>query len=154
MLMRNLNKRLKVNFIRDRGEYFGIVGAISIAISALISYLMNISVNPSFNIITYAVSDLGTGPKISSGIYGLGLVIASFCQIPLYISVINYLRKKECSVFLIKIITLSSLFSIISHNVLSLVPFEKEVLILFLTHGIAAAIHYVAGSIGFILWIY
>lgn len=150
--MRNLVKILKVNFIRDRAEYFGIVGAISITISILISYLINLSVNPSFNITTFAVSELGTGPKISSGVYGTGLLIASFCQIPLYISVINYLRKKECPVYLIKIVALSTLFLTISHNILTLVPFERVVLLLFLTHGIAAAIHYVAGSIAFIFY--
>ena len=150
--MRNLAKKFKVNFIQDRAEYFGIVGAISITISILISYLINLSVNPSFNITTFAVSELGTGPKISSGVYGAGLLIASFCQIPLYISVINYLRKKECPVYLIKIVALSTLFSTISHNILSLIPFERVVLLLFLTHGIAAAIHYVAGSIAFIFY--
>jgi len=129
--MRNLAKKLKLNILRDRGEYFGIVGAISITITTLISYLINLSLNPSFNITTFAVSELGTGPKISSGVFGLGLLIASFCQIPLYISVINYFRKKECSVYLIKIVALGTLFSTISHNILSLVPFERVVLLLF-----------------------
>ena len=150
--MCNLMENRIIKFIRYNGGYFGIVGSISITISILISYLINLSVNPSFNITTFAVSELGTGPKISSGVYGTGLLIASFCQIPLYISVINYFRKKECSVYLIKIVALSTLFSTISHNILSLVPFERVVLLLFLTHGIAAAIHYVAGSIAFIFY--
>ena len=150
--MRNLTTSLIVNFIRNRGAYFGIVGAISITISALISFLLHSSVNPSFNIISYAVSDLGTGPKISSVVYNLGLIIASFCQSALYISLIYYLHKKEGNVFLFKIIALASFFSIIGHIVLSLVPFERNFLFLFLTHGTAAAIHYVAGSIAFILY--
>ena len=108
--------------------------------------------NPSFNIISYAVSDLGTGPKISSVVYSLGLIIASFCQGPMYISLISYFHKKEGKVFLFKITALASFFLIIGHNVLSLVPFERNVLFLFLTHGTAAAIHYVAGSIAFIFY--
>lgn len=150
--MRNLRKNLIKEFIRDRGGYFGIVGAISITISALISFLLHSSVNPSFNIISYVVSDLGTGPKISSLVYNIGMIISSYCQIALYISLLNYLHKKEGNAFLIKITALSSFFSIIGHIILSLVPFERKVLLLFLTHGTSASIHYVAGSIAFIFY--
>jgi hypothetical protein len=46
---------------------------------------------------------------------------------------------------------LSSVFSIISHNILSLVPLERNILPLFLIHGIAAGVHYAAGSVSLIL---
>jgi len=108
--------------------------------------------NPSFNVISYAVSDLVTGPGLSGLIYSIGLLIASFSQIPLYISLINYLRKKMGNVFLIRLVTLSCLLSIFSHNFLSLVPFYRTNLLLYFTHGIAAGIHYVAGSISLILY--
>ena len=149
--MRNLTENRILKFIRDNGGYFGIIGAISMALSALISYFWNSSVNPSFNIVSYAVSDLVSGPMISSFIYSIGLVIASFCQIPTYISLINYFDIKERYIILSKVIAISSFFSVISHNIVSLVPLERNVLPLFLTHGIAAGIHYVAGSISLIL---
>ncbi len=150
--MRNLRKNLIKKFIREKGGYFGIVGATSITISTLISFYLYSLVNPDLNIISYAVSDLGTGPGLSGLIYSIGLLIASFSQIPLYISLINYLRKKMGNVFLIRLVVLSSLFSIFSHNFLSLVPFYRTILLLYYTHGIAAATHYIAGSVSLILY--
>ncbi|NVM16324.1 MAG: hypothetical protein HWN80_01305 [Candidatus Lokiarchaeota archaeon] len=152
--MRNLRKIFIKKFIRERGGYFGIVGAASMTISALISYYLYSLVNPGFNIISYAVSDLGTGPGLSGLIYNIGLLIASFSQIPLYISLIFYLRKKIGNIFLTRIVALCSLFSIFSHNFLSLVPFERSIILLYYTHGIAAVIHYVAGSFSLILYGY
>ena len=149
--MRKLTKNRIFNFIRDNGGYFGIIGAISMTLSALISFLLNISVNPNFNIVSYAVSDLISGPMISRLIYSTGLLISSFCQLPTYISLMSYFNIKERHKILFKFTTLSSLLSIFSHNILSLVPLERSVLPLFLTHGIAAGTHYVAGTISLIL---
>jgi len=149
--MGNLTKNRIIRFIRDNGGYFGIIGAISMTLSALISFFLNYSVNPNFNIVAYAVSDLVSGPMISRIIYNVGLIISSFCQIPVYISLINYFNNKENYINLFKVTALSSFISIISHNILSLVPLERNILPIFLTHGIAAGIHYVAGSVSLIL---
>ena len=149
--MRNLTKIHIIKFIRDNGGYFGIIGAISIILSTLISFFWTNSVNPSFNIVSYAVSDLASGPMISSIIFSLGLLISGIAQIPTYISLINHFNNKESYIILFKVIVLSSVISIISLIILSLVPQKKEILPIFLTHGIAAGIHYVAGSISFIL---
>jgi hypothetical membrane protein len=151
-LMRYLNRNYIINFIRDRGEYFGIVGAISLTISTLISFLLHYSIDPSFNIMSHAVSELGTGSNISSVIFDTGMMISSICSLPLYISFLNYFHKKECSFLLIKITALGSLFTTVGHIIVSFVPFEWTDFDLFLIHGIGAAIHYVAGSIIFILY--
>ena len=148
--MRSLTKARISKFIRDNSGYFGLIGAISMTLSALISFFLNSSVNPSFNIVSYAVSDLVSGPMISSIIYSVGLLISSFSQIPTYISLINYFDNKERYINLYKVVVVSSFFSIISHNIVSLFPLERNVLPLFLIHGIAAGIHYVAGSISLI----
>ena len=149
--MRNLTENRIIKFIRDNSGYFGIIAAISVTISTLISLLLHSSIDPSFNIASHVISDLGTGPEISRIVYTTGLIINSFSQYLLFLSIRNYLHKKEGSVYLIKYATPIFLISIISHNILSLVPFERNLLPLFLTHGIAAAIHYVAGSISLIL---
>ena len=149
--MRNFTENRTINFIRNNGGYFGIIGALSMALSALISFFLNYSVNPNFNIVSYAVSDLVSGPMISRVIYSTGLLISSFCQLPTYISLMNYFDIKERHIILYKFTTLSSLLSIFSHNILSLVPLERKILPLFLTHGIAAGTHYVAGTISLIL---
>lgn len=148
--MRNLKNYRIIKFIQDNGGYFAIIGAISMALSALISFFLNYSVNPNFNIVSYAVSDLVSGPMISGEIYSVGLIISSFVQIPTYISLIHRFNKKESYVFLFKITALSSILSIISHNILSVVPLERSVLPLFIIHGFAAGIHYVTGSVSLI----
>jgi len=149
--MRKLTKNRITKFIRDNGGYFGLIGAITMMLSALISYFWNSSVNPSFNIVSYAVSDLVSGPMISSIIYSVGLLISSFTQILIYISLISYFNNNESYIILFKVTVISSFFSIISHNILSLVPLERNFLPLFLIHGIAAGIHYAAGSVSLIL---
>ncbi|MHA1458407.1 MAG: hypothetical protein ACTSQR_01955 [Promethearchaeota archaeon] len=148
--MRSLTKNRIVKLIRDNGGYFGLIGAISMALSALISFFLNSSVNTSFNIIDFAVSDLVSGPMISGVIYSIGLLISSFSQIPTYVSLINYFDNKERYINLYKVVVISSFFSIISHNIVSLFPLERNILLLFLIHGIGAGIHYVAGSISLI----
>lgn len=150
--MRNLRKNLIKKFIREKGGYFGVVGAISMTISAITSSILYSFMNPSFNVISYAVSDLATGPGLSGLIYSIGLLIASFSQIPLNISLINYLRKKMGNVFLIRLTVLSCLFTILSHNFLSIVPFYRTNIILYYAHGIAAGTHYVAGSFSLIFY--
>lgn len=150
--MRNLRMNFINKFIRERGGYFGIIGTISIALSTIISFFIYASIDPRFNIISHAISDLGTGPTISNVVYSVGLIIGSFSQIPFYISLIYYFRKKADNTYLIKITILSSLISVVSHNILSLVPFERTVPFLYLTHGISAATHYVAGSIALVLY--
>ncbi len=74
--MHNLTENSIIKFIRDNGGYFGIIGAISMTLSALISFFLNSSYNPSFNIVSYAVSDLVSGPMISRIIYTIGLLIS------------------------------------------------------------------------------
>jgi hypothetical protein len=139
-------------FIRKSGGYFGIVGATVVGIAALFSYFFNTIVDPRFNIISRAVSDLVTGPKISSFIYSSGLIFASFCQYPLYYSLIHYLRQDLDHHLLINTTKLGTIISIVSHNLVSVIPFVRSILVLYLAHGIAAGIHYVAGSITLILY--
>lgn len=148
--MSKLTKNPIIKFIRDNGGYFGIIGAISMTVSAVISFFLNYSVNPSFNIVSHAVSDLVSGPLISRIIYNVGLLISSFAQIPTYIALINYFKNKESYVNLFKVTAISSVFSIISHNIVSLVPLERNILPMFLIHGIAAGFHYAAGSVSLI----
>ena len=150
IIMNKLTKNRVIKFFQDNGGYFGIIGAISMAVSAIIPFFLNSSVNPNFNIVSYAVSDLVSGPMISSIIFIVGLLISSFAQIPTYISLMNYFNNKESYIILFKFSVLSSVFSIISHNILSLVPLERSVLPVFLTHGIAAGIHYVVGSVSLV----
>ena len=149
--MSKLTKNRIIKFIRDNGGYLGLIGAMTMMLSALISYFWNSSVDPSFNIVSYAVSDLVSGPMISSIIYNVGLLISSFTQIFVYLSLINSFNNKESYIVLFKVTVLSSVFSIISHNILSLVPLERNILPLFLIHGIAAGVHYAAGSVSLIL---
>ena len=146
-----MNKKI-IQFIREKGGYFGIVGASVVAITALFSYFFNTLVDPNFSVVSNAVSDLATGPKTSSVIYSIGLITASFCQYPLYFSLIHYLRQDMDPFLLIKTTKLGALISIVSHNIVSVIPYERNILLIYLIHGIAAGIHYVAGSITLVLF--
>jgi hypothetical membrane protein len=121
-------------------------------IAALFSYFFNTILNPNFTIMTRAVSDLATGPKVPSIVYSTGLIIASFCQYPLYLSLIKFLRQNLNHNLLIKTTELATLISIVSHNIVSLFPFDRSILVIYLIHGIAAVFHYVAGSFTLVLY--
>ena len=150
--MRNLTKSLIINFIRERGVYFGIIGVSVTSISVIIAFFLYTSVNPTFNMVSNCVSDLGTGPNMSNIVYNLGAIVTGFCQIFLYLSFVNYLQNKKPNTFLNNIIKLTSVISAIGLIIIGIIPFEREDLILFLGHGSAAAIHYVAGSFAFIFY--
>ena len=150
--MRNLTKSLIINFIRERGVYFGIIGVSATSISVILAFFLYTSVNPTFNMVSNCVSDLGTGPNMSNIVYNLGAIVTGFCQIFLYLSFVNYLQHKKPNTFLINIIKLTSVISAIGLIFIGIIPFEREDLILFLGHGSAAATHYVAGSFAFIFY--
>ena len=150
--MRNLTKSLIINFIRERGVYFGIIGVSVTSISVIIAFFLYTSVNPTFNMVSNCVSDLGTGPNMSNIVYNLGAIVTGFCQIFLYLSFVNYLQNRKPNTFLNNIIKLTSVISAIGLIFIGIIPFEREDLILFLGHGSAAATHYVAGSFAFIFY--
>ena len=150
--MRNLTKSLIINFIRERGVYFGFIGVSATSISVIMAFFLYTSVNPTFNMVSNCISDLGTGPNMSNIVYNLGAIVTGFCQIFLYLSFVNYLQNKKPNTFLINIIKLTSVISAIGLIFIGIIPFEREDLILFLGHGSAAATHYVAGSFAFIFY--
>ena len=150
--MRNLTKSLIINFIRERGVYFGFIGVSATSISVIMAFFLYTSVNPTFNMVSNCISDLGTGPNMSNIVYNLGAIVTGFCQIFLYLSFVNYLQNKKPNTFLINIIKLTSVISAIGLIIIGIIPFEREDLILFLGHGSAAATHYVAGSFAFIFY--
>ena len=150
--MRNLTKSLIINFIRERGVYFGFIGVSATSISVIMAFFLYTSVNPTFNMVSNCISDLGTGPNMSNIVYNLGAIVTGFCQIFLYLSFVNYLQNKKPNTFLNNIIKLTSVISAIGLIIIGIIPFEREDLILFLGHGSAAAIHYVAGSFAFIFY--
>jgi hypothetical membrane protein len=149
--MQNLTKISITNFIRDRGKYFGIIGVPATSISVIVAFFLYISVNPTFNMVSNCVSDLGTGPNMSNVAYSIGSIITGFCQVPFYLSLVKYLQNQKANTYLIKITKFTFLISALGLIVLGIIPFEKETLVFFLGHGSAAATHYIAGSIAFIL---
>lgn len=150
--MRNLKKSLIKNFIQERGAYFGIVGFIAMSISVIVALFLYTSVNPTFNIVSNSISDLGTGPNMSNIVYNLGVIITGFCQILFYLSLVKFLQNKKANKFFIQITKLIFLISAIGLIILGIIPFERDNLIFFLGHGSAAATHYVAGSFAFIIY--
>jgi hypothetical membrane protein len=150
--MRALNKTRIKDFIYTNGGYFGILGLSSMSISVIIAHFLYSAVNPGFNTTSYAVSDLGTGPNMSNIVYNLGATFSGFCLAFLHLSLVSYLYEKKPHSYLVKITKLVSVISAIGLILLGIIPFERDVLFLFLGHGSAAATHYVAGSIAFIFY--
>jgi len=147
-----MTKSRIINFIHDRGEYFGFIGVSVTSISVIVAIFLYSSVNSAFNIVSNCVSDLGAGSNMSNIVYNLGAVITGFCQIPFYLSLVKYLRNKDANTYLIQITKLTFVISAIGLIILGFIPFESELLIFFLGHGYAAATHYVAGSFAFIFY--
>jgi hypothetical membrane protein len=150
--MRNLRKILIKKFIRERGAYFGVVGFIVMLTSVIVAFFLYTSVNPTFNVVSNRISDLGTGPNMSNIVYNLGVIITGFCQILFYLSLVKFLQNKKANTIFIQITKFVFLVSAIGLILLGIIPFVRDNLIFFLSHGSAAATHYVAGSFAFIFY--
>ena len=141
-----------IKFIRKNGGYFGMMGVLVTSISVIIAYLLYSSVNPDFNVISYAISDLGTGPNMSNLVYIIGAIVTGFCLAFLHLSIISVFEDRKANTYLISITKLTAVISAIGLIVLGIIPFERDKPFFFLSHGTAAATHYVAGSIAFIFY--
>ncbi len=150
--MPNQMKTQIQKFFDINGGYFGIIGFILTSLSVILASILYSSVNPAFNIISNAVSDLGTGPNMSNIIYNIGTIITGICQFPFYLSLVKYLQDKKANLYLAQIVKLTFMTSAIGLIVLGVIPFRRENAIFFLGHGSAAATHYVAGSFAFIFY--
>jgi hypothetical membrane protein len=139
-------------FIRRYGGYFGIMGVLVTSISVIVAYLLYSSVNPDFNIISYAISDLGTGPNMSNLVYSIGATVTGFCLAFLHLSIVSVFKDRNANAYIISITKLTAVISAIGLIVLGIIPFERDKPLFFLSHGTAAATHYVAGSIAFIFY--
>ena len=150
--MCNLKKILIKKFIREKGGYFGLLGVLSNSISVIVAYLLYSQVNPSFNTISYAVSDLGTGPNMSNVVYNIGAIVTGFSLVFLHLSLISFLHDRKPDSHIIKITKLVALISAIGLIILGIVPFKRDKPFFFIGHGSTTATHYVAGSIAFICY--
>ena len=149
--MRNLTKNHIIKFIRDKVGYFGIIGVSATSVSVIVAFFLYASVNPTFNMVSNCVSDLGTGPNMSNIVYNLGAIITGLCQIPFYLSLVAHFQNEKGNTFLIQITKLIFMVSAIGLILVGIIPFERDILIFFLGHGSAAATHYVAGSFAFLI---
>ena len=149
--MRNLTKNHIIKFIRDKVGYFGIIGVSATSVSVIVAFFLYTSVNPTFNMLSNCVSDLGTGPNMSNIVYNLGAIITGLCQIPFYLSLVAHFQNEKGNTFLIQITKLIFMVSAIGLILVGIIPFERDILIFFLGHGSAAATHYVAGSFAFLI---
>ncbi|MHA2288411.1 MAG: hypothetical protein ACXABG_06455 [Promethearchaeota archaeon] len=150
--MRNQTINLFINFIQERGAYFGVIGVFTTSISVIVALFLYTSADPTFNMVTFCVSDLGTGPNLSNMVHNLGAIITGFCLVSLNLALVKHFQNKKANSYLVQLTRVISVFSAIELILLGIIPFEREEQIFFIAHGSAAAIHYVAGSFAFIFY--
>ena len=77
------------------GSYFGIITFLISGISVTIAQMLYMEADPSFNISTNFISDLGAGPNGSDIVFNIGMILLGFFSIPFYVYIGWYLQKRE-----------------------------------------------------------
>jgi hypothetical membrane protein len=91
------------------GEFFGILGSLLFALTIIISYVLYNLKNPSFNIFTNWVSDLGAGPNGASLVFNSGIVIVGIIIIFFHFSIIHNMKNHCINKRILKAMTIGAI---------------------------------------------
>ena len=126
------------------GGVFGLLSVALIILGELIAFLLF----PGYSIFNNMVSELGAGP---GGIYfNLSIVISGLIIIPYYIHLAKTFSGEAINENLRKYAILTAVISCITYSLLGVFPSIESEYIIYLTHGILAAVS-IASGLGYLL---
>lgn len=128
------------NFYKKiNGSYFGFLGLAVSLICINISQMLFMTVDPTFNMFTNWLSDLGSGAY--GYIYNIGMIISSILFIFFFIYLIRYMQIKGGNKKITSIALIFALISEIGGILIGIFPLEQP--------GILTWEHYIAAQIFF-----
>ena len=120
------------------GGVFGLISVVSIILGEVIAFLLF----PGYSIFDNMISDLGTGP--GAIFFNVSVLISGIIIIPYYIHLAKICIGEKIKENLRKYAFSAALISCITYSLLGIFPSIESETIIYLTHGILAAV-----SIGF-----
>lgn len=125
---------------RINGSYFGIIAFIILVISVTVAQMLYMTVDPTYNLTTNFISDLGTGPNGSDVVFSIGMILAGIIQIPYYIYLGWYLQKKDKNMNLLRKGMIAGIIASIGFILVGIFPFDPNDNFSYNMHIIAAGI--------------
>ncbi|MFX1276897.1 MAG: DUF998 domain-containing protein [Promethearchaeota archaeon] len=126
---------------------FGFAAVINSLTALLISFILYISVDPSFSLFTHWISHLGAGPNGSNIIFNAGICITSVLLFLFYMYFIKDFRKRGAKKILTDLFFLSTIGTCLGLFLVALFPYEIVIL-----HSIAAFTFFISGLLSSILY--
>ena len=77
------------------GSYYVFIGTGISLISKLIAVLLFLQIDPTFNIFSNYISDLGDGPNNSDIVYNIGVMLSGIFYCFFFLYLMRYLQKKD-----------------------------------------------------------
>ncbi|MFX1276898.1 MAG: hypothetical protein ACFFBP_21020 [Promethearchaeota archaeon] len=124
------------------GNSFGFFGATVASLAVIISFILYISVDPTFTIFTHWISHLGAGPNGSNIVFNIGISITSFLLFLFYMYFIKEFRKKGANKYLLDVFFISSIGTTLGLLFVAFFPYDIVYL-----HSTAAFIFFFSGLI-------
>lgn len=126
------------------GGVFGLLSVICIILGELIAFLLF----PGYNIFKNMISELGAGA--GAIFFNLSVIISGIIIIPYYIHLARSFIGENIKENLRKYAILAALISCITYSLLGVFPSIESQTIIYLTHGLLAAIS-IAFGLGYLL---
>ncbi|MFX1340942.1 MAG: DUF998 domain-containing protein [Promethearchaeota archaeon] len=126
------------------GGIFGLLSVAIIVLGELIAFLLF----PGYSFFKNMVSELGAGP--GAIFFNLSVLISGIIIIPYYLQLAKCFSGEKVKEHLRKFAFLVAIISCITYSLLGVFPSVKSDTIIYLTHGILAAVS-IASGLGYLL---
>ncbi len=127
---------------------FGFAAVFTSSIAIFISFILYVSVDPTFSFFTHWISHLGAGPNGSSNVFNVGISMSSILLFFFYMYIIKDFRKRGANKILGYLFFLSNNGTCFGLLLVALFPYEIITL-----HAFAAFTFFISGLISSILYV-
>lgn len=147
-IIEKYNEKLDIFYTKFNAGYFALIDVGITIISIILAYLLYTSVDPTFNMFSNWISDLGRGPNYSGLTFNSGMILSSFTMLLFQLYLIRDLHKRGGDKTLIKLAYISGSCASIGLFFIGVFPLSFSPIL----HGIAADTLFFGGMFGSLIY--
>ena len=147
-IIEKYNEKLDIFYTKFNAGYVALIGVGITLISIISAYILYTNVDPTFNIFSNWISDLGRGPNFSGLAFNSGMILSSFTMLFFQLYLVRDLQKRGSDKTLIKLSYISGLCSSIGLFFVGVFPLNFSSIL----HGIAADTYFFGGLFGCLIY--
>jgi len=129
-------------FDKIKGAYFAFLTLLAVGFGILVALFIYLPVDPSYNILSNYISDLGAGPIGSRIIFSIGMILGAIFMIFLILYISWYLKRKEEKSQLIWGFQSTGLIAEVGLILIGIFPLDRADTLVFSIHFFAAVIFF------------